>query len=91
MFSSVICAVFVSRIQLNTEIINLRSTNESLSTQLVELTTGDALRRVEAREGKLTEALERRYASVAEEVKGELTTANRRIAEKVRFVCCVLK
>ncbi|THD18166.1 hypothetical protein D915_010504 [Fasciola hepatica] len=73
--------------ELNTEITNLRSTNESLSTQLVELTTGDALRRVEAREDKLTEALERRYATVAEEVKEELTIANRRIAEKVRLAC----
>lgn len=75
-----------SKNELNTEIISLRSTNESLSTQLVELTTSDALRRVETREGKLTEALERRYASVAEEVKGELTTANRRIAEKDREI-----
>ncbi|VDP83201.1 unnamed protein product [Echinostoma caproni] len=75
-----------SKDQLNNEILNLRSTNESLSAQLVELTTGDALRRVEAREGKLTEALERRYTVAADELREELTTAKKRLAEKEKEI-----
>ncbi|CAL8105168.1 unnamed protein product [Calicophoron daubneyi] len=71
-----------SNSKLKEEIQTLRLTNESLSNQLVELTTGNAIRRVEEREGKLTEALERRYSVANEELQSELTSTKRRLEDK---------
>ncbi|KAA3673666.1 uncharacterized protein DEA37_0004710, partial [Paragonimus westermani] len=71
-----------SNVNLTTELTDLRCTNESLSAQLVELTTGDAVRRVEEREDKLAEALERRHAVAAEDLKADLQLAHRRLGDK---------
>ncbi|TGZ65710.1 hypothetical protein CRM22_005751 [Opisthorchis felineus] len=75
-----------SNSELTNELSALRSTNESLSAQLIELTTGDAARRAEEREGKLTEALERRYALANEATTAELQLAKQRLLEKDKEV-----
>ncbi|CAI2725308.1 unnamed protein product [Schistosoma spindalis] len=68
--------------KLDEELRALRSTNESLSSQLVELTTGNALKRAEEREAQLTESLEQRFISKTEEIRAELNTTQRHLTEK---------
>lgn len=71
---------------MDDELRALRSTNESLSSQLVELTTGNALKRAEEREAQLTEYLEQRFISKTEEIRAELNTTQRHLTQKVRNV-----
>ncbi|CAH8826619.1 unnamed protein product [Trichobilharzia szidati] len=68
--------------KLNEELLALRTTNESLSCQLVELTTGNALKRAEEREAQLAESLEQRFLSRTEEIKTELKATQRNLNEK---------
>ncbi|TNN10114.1 Centrosomal protein [Schistosoma japonicum] len=72
----------VSQKKLGEELSALRSTNESLSSQLVELTTGNALKRAEEREAQLTQSLEQRFISKTEEIKAELIATQRHLTEK---------
>ncbi|VDQ06247.1 unnamed protein product [Trichobilharzia regenti] len=72
-----------SQKKLNEELLALRTTNESLSCQLVELTTGNALKRAEERETQLAESLEQRFLSRTEEIKTELKATQRNLNEKV--------
>ncbi|KAH8849833.1 Centrosomal protein [Schistosoma japonicum] len=73
----------VSQKKLGEELSALRSTNESLSSQLVELTTGNALKRAEEREAQLTQSLEQRFISKTEEIKAELIATQRHLTEKI--------